>query len=93
MTEQNENESDPTATFRLDQEAAQNEFQTRENFNWESHVRGTSIQHDAAEQVARKMRAQAGAWEALAALLWSVWAGALLFAIVLTVGAVVRWFA
>lgn len=53
MNENDQTPPDPSATFRLDQEAAEAEAQTRDQMGWDLHVQ------DAQAQVAMKVAAAA----------------------------------
>lgn len=86
MTDQNPPEMDPAATFRLDQEAAMTEQQTRDDWAWGHHVRS----HDAivAQQTAqaRWIASKANTLSAVAAILWTALVSAIAYG--LTVGLV-----
>lgn len=88
MTEHNPEPTDLQAQFHLDQDAARNEQQTRDDWAWEHQVRTAEAHAQAVlEDVAiksagaRRIRAQASLLETLDALLWVaivlgiIWAG------------------
>lgn len=85
MTDQNPSEMDPAATFRLDQEAAMTEQQTRDDWSWDYHVRSHDAIVDQQNAQARWIASKANALTAVAALLWM----AVLALILYGVGAVV----
>lgn len=69
MTEQGpEQGMDPRATFRLDQEAAENEATTRDRAQWEFHLASQAVQIDAARAHVRIQEAKASLLASLAIL-------------------------
>lgn len=89
MTDQTPPEMDPAATFRLDQEAAFTEQQTRDDWAWDHHVRS----HDAivAQQTAqaRWIASKANTLSAVAAILWSALVAAFVLGLGLGVDALI----
>lgn len=94
MTDQPE--MDPTATFRLDQEAAENEAKTRDEVGWELHVKDAVAQIAMKEAAAANEQAKANMREAIALTIYAALSLggtiALVWAIVQAVQAVVGWF-
>ena len=94
MTDQPE--MDPTATFRLDQEAAQAEAQTRDEVGWELHVQDAQAQVAMKVAAAANEQAKANMREAIALTLYALLSIGGLFALVWgvtqAVQAVVGWF-
>jgi len=78
-----QNQPDPSATFRLDQEAAEQEAATREETAWRLNVRNGDANAAQVEAHAAHMNAKAEFWKALA--------GAVYVITTVGVGAVLWW--
>lgn len=94
MTDQPE--MDPTATFRLDQEAAENEAKTRDEVGWELHVQDAQAQIAMKVAAAENETAKANLRQAIVLTLYAALSLggtiALVWAIAQAVQAVVGWF-
>jgi len=83
---------DPTATFRLDQEAAQTEAQTRDQVGWELHVKDAAATVRMKDQAARLEGSKADMREAVTLAIYAGVSIGGTWAVVEGIQAVIGWF-